>query len=95
MMARLSINGCSRTAAAAARGIRDTFMLARICVPLLADIPNGKRRDHWPQRMVRRKHPVIPVPVPPGRRDQRRQTVKKLNRRQLNETTGPGPRRLS
>jgi hypothetical protein len=44
--------------------------------------------------VVRRKHPVIPVPVPPGRWNQRCQPVKKLNRRQLDNTTGPGPRRL-
>jgi hypothetical protein len=70
-------------------------MLNRVRVPLLADIPDGKRRDCWPQRMVRRKHPVIPMPVPPGRWDQPCQTVKKLKRRQLDDTAGPGPRRLS
>ena len=70
-------------------------MLNRIRVPLLADIPDGKRRDRRPQQVVRRKHPVIPMPVPPGRWDQRCQTVKKLKRRQLDDTTGPGPRRLS
>ena len=70
-------------------------MLNRVRVPLLADIPNGKRRDRLPQWVVRRKHPVIPMPVPPGRRDQRCQTVKKLKRRQFNDTTGPGPRRPS
>jgi hypothetical protein len=35
------------------------------------------------------------MPVPPGRWNQRCQTVKKLKRRQLDDTTGPGPRRLS
>jgi hypothetical protein len=94
MMARLSINASSRTAAAAPRGIRDTGMLARLRVSLLADIPDGKCSDRLPQRVVRRKHPVIPVPVPPGRWDQRCQPVKKLKRRQLDDTTGPGPRRL-
>ena len=69
-------------------------MLTLLRVPLLADIPDGKRRDRLPQRVVRRKHPVIPVPVPPGRWDQRCQPVKKLKRRQLDDTTGPGPRRL-
>ncbi len=70
-------------------------MLARLRVPLLAEIPDGKRRDGLPQRVVRRKHPVIPMPVPPGRWDQRCQPVKKLKRRQLDDTTGPRPRRLS
>ena len=69
-------------------------MLNRVRVPLLADIPDGTRRDRLPQRVVRRKHPVIPVPVPPGRWDQRCQAVKKLKRRQLDDTTGPGLRRL-
>src|SRR5210317_1982946 len=63
VVARLCIDGSSRTAAAAPCGSRDTGMLARLCFPLLADIPNGKRCDRWPQGMVRCKHPVIPMPV--------------------------------
>jgi hypothetical protein len=70
VVARLSINDSSRTAAAATRGSQGTGMLARHRGPLLAKIPDGNRRDRWPQRMVRRKHPVIPVPVPPGRWNQ-------------------------
>ena len=70
-------------------------MLDRLRVPLLADIPDGSCRDGWPQQVVRRKHPVIPMPVPPGRWDQRCQPVKKLKRRQLDDTAGPGPRRLT
>ena len=95
MMPRLSINGSRRAAAADTSGSQDTFILARLHVPLLADIPNGNRRDRLPQRVVRRKHPVIPVPVPPWRRDQRCKPVKKLKRCQLDDTTGPMPRRLS
>jgi hypothetical protein len=53
MMARLSINGSSRIAAAATRGSQDTGMLARLRVPLLADIPDGNRRDHLPQQAPR------------------------------------------
>jgi hypothetical protein len=94
VMARLCVNGSGRTAAAAPRGSQDTGMLARLRVPLLADIPDGKRRHGRPQGMVRCKHPVIPMPVPPGRRDQRCQPVKKLKRCQLDDTAGPGPRRL-
>ena len=75
VMARLSINASSRTAAATSRGSQETGMLARLRVPLLADIPNGKRRGRLPQRVVRRKHPVIPMPVLSGRRDQRRQPM--------------------
>ena len=73
----------------------ETRMLARLRVSLLTDIPDGKRRHRLPQGVVRRKHPVIPMPVPPGRWDQRCQPVEKLKRRQLDDTTGPGPRRLS
>ena len=75
MMARPSINGFSRTAAAAPRGIRDTVMLARLRAPLLADIPDGIRSDGLPQGMVRHEHPVIPMPVPPGRWNQHCQSV--------------------
>jgi len=70
-------------------------MLARLRFPLLAEIPDGKRSDRLPQRVVRGKHPVIPMSVPPGRWDQRYQPVKKLKWRQLDDTAGPGPRRLS
>ena len=38
-------------------------MLASLRVPLLADIPDGKRRDRLPQWVVRRKHPVIPIRI--------------------------------
>jgi len=41
-------------------------MLNRVRVPLLADIPDGKRRDRLPQRVVRCEYSVIPMPVPPG-----------------------------
>ena len=70
-------------------------MLIRLRVPLLAEIPDGKRGDGLPQRVVRGKYPVIPVPVPPGRRDHRCRPVKKLKWRQLDDTAGTGPRRLS
>jgi hypothetical protein len=56
-MARLSVHGSSRTTAATPRGIRDTVMLARLRFPLFADIPNGKRSDGLPQRVVRCEHP--------------------------------------
>jgi hypothetical protein len=61
----------------------------------LPDIPDGNREDGLPQGLVRRKHPVIPVPVPPGRWDQRYQPVEKLKRRRFDDTAGSGPRRLS
>ncbi len=64
-------------------------MSARLRFQVLADIPDGKRRDRWPQGVVRGKHPVIPMPVPPGRWDQRCQPGQKLKGRQLDDTTGP------
>ena len=32
-------------------------MLARLLVPLLANMPAGNRRDRWPQQVVRGKPP--------------------------------------
>jgi hypothetical protein len=55
VVVRNRFDGSSRTAAATPRGIRDTVMLNRLRVPLLVDIPDGKRRDGWPQRLVQRK----------------------------------------
>jgi hypothetical protein len=57
MVARLCINGSSRTAAADTSGSRDTGMLILLGFPLLADIPNGKRRDRLPERVVRCRTP--------------------------------------
>jgi hypothetical protein len=95
VVVRLCINGSSRITATTPRGIRDTVMLNRLRVPLLADIPDGNRRDRWPQRVVRCEHPVTPMPVPPGRWNHCRQPVKKLKRRQFDDHAGTGPRRLS
>ena len=57
VVARLSINDSSRTAAATPRASQDTGMLACLRVSLLADIPDGKRRDGLPQPVVRRNTP--------------------------------------
>ena len=35
----------------------------------LADVADGERRDGWPERVIWRKHSVIPMPVLPRRRD--------------------------
>jgi hypothetical protein len=42
---------------------------------LLADVPDGKRRDGGPELVIRRKHPVVAMPVLPRRRDEVRQTI--------------------
>jgi len=39
----------------------------------LADVPDRERRDGLPQLGIRRKHPVIAMPVLPRRRDEVRQ----------------------
>ena len=70
-------------------------MHARLLFQLRADIPDGKRRDSLPQWGGRREHPVIPMPVPPRRCDQRCQTVKQLRRYELDNTADPGQRGLT
>ena len=46
----------------------------------LADVPEGERRDGPPQLVIRRKHPVVAMPVLPRRRDEIREPVEKLKR---------------
>jgi hypothetical protein len=45
---------------------------------LLANVPNGECRDGPPELVIRRKHPVIAVPVLPRRRNKVRQTIEEL-----------------
>jgi len=37
---------------------------------LLADVPDRERRDGGPELVIRRKHPVVAMPVLPRRRDE-------------------------
>jgi hypothetical protein len=60
----------------------------------LADIPDRERRDGPPQIVIRRKHPVIAMPVLPRRRDEIRQTVEELKRRKFDDAIGSRPRGL-
>jgi hypothetical protein len=46
----------------------------------LADIPDGERRDGPPEPVIRRKHPVVAMPVLPRRRDEIDQPVEELKR---------------
>ncbi len=41
----------------------------------LPGIPDRQRRHEWPQRMIRRKHPVIPMPVSSRWRHQVRKAI--------------------
>jgi hypothetical protein len=75
--------------AAAFRGLA-----ASRCIALLADVPNGQRRHGPPQLVIRRKHPVVAMPVLPRRRAKVRQTIEKLKRREFDDTVGSRPRGL-
>ena len=44
--------------------------------------------------MIRRKHPVVAMPVLPRRRDEVRQTIEKLKRREFDDAIGSRPRGL-
>jgi hypothetical protein len=61
----------------------------------LADNPEGKRRNGGPERVIRRKHPVVMMPVLPRRRHEIGTPVEKLKRRELDDAARAGPRRLS
>jgi hypothetical protein len=80
--------------AAAFRGLATGRMPTSRCIALLADVPDGERRDGPPQFVIWRKHPVLAMPVLPRRRDKVRQTIEKLKRREFDDTVGSGPRGL-
>ena len=61
---------------------------------LLADDPDRQRRDGGPELVIRRKHPVVAMPVLPRRRDEVRQTIEKLKRREFDDAIGSRPRGL-
>ena len=60
----------------------------------LADVADRGRRDGPPQLVIRREHPVIPVPVLSRRRDKVYQTIEKLKWREFDDAVGPRPRGL-
>jgi hypothetical protein len=51
-------------------------------IALLPDVTDGERRDGRPQRVVQRKHPVIPMPVFSRLRDEIGEPVELTFRRQ-------------
>jgi hypothetical protein len=63
-------------------------------IPLLADVPDGQRRDGRAQRVIRREDAVIAMPVLPRLRDQVRKPIEELKRRELDDAIGPRLRRL-
>ena len=62
---------------------------------LLANVADGQRRDGPPQLVIRRKHPVVAMPVLPRRGHEIGQAVQKLKWRELDDAIGPRPRGLS
>jgi hypothetical protein len=64
-------------------------------IPLLPDVADRQSSDGRPQRVVRREHPVIPVPVLPRLWDEIRKPVEELKRRQLDDAVCPRLRGLS
>ena len=66
----------------------------RVLAPL-ADIPDGQCRDGPPELVVGRKHPRVPMPMPPRRRHEIREPVKKLKPREFDDAIGSWPRGLS
>jgi hypothetical protein len=64
--------------AAAFRGVTAAPMPAASGLAPLADIPDRERRDGPPQLVIRRKHPVITMPVLPRRRHEIGQPVEEL-----------------
>jgi hypothetical protein len=59
----------------------------------LADIPDRERRDGPPELLIRRKHPVIAMPMLPRRRDKIGQTIEELKRREFDDAPAARPLR--
>ena len=62
--------------------------------PRLPMFPFVTCGDGPPQLVIRRKHPVVAMPVLPRRRDKVRQTIEELKRRELDDAVGSRPRGL-
>ena len=61
----------------------------------LADVPDRECRDGPSQLVIRRKHPVVAMPVLPRRRDEIGEPVQELKRREFDDAAGSWPRGLS
>ena len=84
--------------AASFRAVTVAPMPAGRGVAPLADVPDRERRDGPPELVIRRKHPVVAMPVLPRRRDEIGEPVQKLKRelkrRELDDAIDPWPRGL-
>jgi hypothetical protein len=79
---------------AAARGMRIVRMPTGTGIARLADVPDRQSRDGPSQLVIRRKHPVVSMPVPPRLRDQICKPVEELKRCELDDAAGPRLRGL-
>jgi len=61
----------------------------------LADVSDRQRRDGFSQLVIRGKHPVIPMPMLPRRRDEIGKPVEELKRREVDGAIGSRPRGLA
>ena len=64
--------------AAASRGAAVARLPAGRGADPLTNVPNGQCRDRPPELVIRVKHPVVAMPVLPGRRDKVRQSIEEL-----------------
>jgi len=79
---------CVSRVAAASRAVPVTREPVRLGLLPLADVADRERRDGGPERVIRRKRPVIPVLVPPWRRHEIGEPVQKLKRREFDDAIG-------
>jgi hypothetical protein len=54
-----------------------------------ADVPDRERGAGPPELVIRRKHPVVAMPVLPRRRDKVRQTIEKLEWHEFDDALDP------
>ena len=80
--------------AAASRGMLASPMPAGHGLALLADNPDRQRRDGGPELVIRRKHPVVAMPVLPRRRDEIGEPLQKLKRREFDDAIGSRPNQV-
>jgi len=78
--------------AAAFRTVTVTPMPAGRGISPLADATDGQCRDGRAQRVIRRKHPVITMPVPSRRRDVIGEPVEEPKGREFDDAVGYGLR---
>ena len=86
---------CVSRVAAASRAVPVTREPVRLGLLPLADVADRECRDGGPERVIRRKHSVIPMPVLARRRDEIGEPVQKLKRGEFDDAAGPWPCGLS